>query len=128
MTPEEVVRGALDAWSSLDVDEITGWFTDDAVWDNIPIGAVSGKADLRRAIEGWLARTASARIEIVNLAVSGNVVLTERVDHVHVSSMQRDAPAMGAFEIRGDKIAAWRDYFDMADNRGKSPSLPGSSS
>jgi len=25
-----------------------------------------------------------------------------------------DAHVMGAFEIAGDKITAWRDYFDMS--------------
>jgi len=38
LTAEEVVRGELDAWSRLDVDEIVSFFAPDAVWDNVPIG------------------------------------------------------------------------------------------
>jgi limonene-1,2-epoxide hydrolase len=51
-------------------------------------------------------------IEIVNLAVTGNVVLTERVDRLIYNGKSLDAPGMGAFEVAGHKITAWRDYFD----------------
>ena len=50
-------------------------------------------------------------IEILNLAVAGNVVLTERVDRFVFDGNEVDARVMGAFETTGDKITAWRDYF-----------------
>ena len=114
VTPEQVVRAELDAWSRLDVDEISSWFADDAVWDNVPFGPVRGIAEIRKSVEGYVSRTTSQRIEILNLAVDGNVVLTERLDHLRFNEEQFDSRVMGAFEIRGDKIAAWRDYFDMS--------------
>jgi limonene-1,2-epoxide hydrolase len=40
-------------------------------------------------------------------------VLTERVDHTHFQGQLFHARVMGAFEIDGDKIKAWRKYFDM---------------
>jgi limonene-1,2-epoxide hydrolase len=49
---------------------------------------------------------------VLNLAVTGNVVLTERVDHFVYDGKAIDARVMGAFEITDDKITAWRDYFD----------------
>lgn len=82
MTPEEVVRAELDAWSRLDVDEIMSYFTADAVWDNVPFGPVSSSSAIRKAVEGFVSRTTSQQIEILNLAVAGNVVLTERLDHL----------------------------------------------
>jgi limonene-1,2-epoxide hydrolase len=113
VTPEEVVRAELDAWSRLDADEIMSHFTNDAVWDNVPIGASSGHEELRKAVEGWLSHITSFDAEILNLSVTGQVVLTERVDHVVMDGRPVDARVMGAFETTGDKISAWRDYFDM---------------
>ena len=46
--------------------------------------------------------------------VLGNTVLTERVDVFHLPKGTIDLPVMGTFEVRDGKIAAWRDYFDMA--------------
>jgi limonene-1,2-epoxide hydrolase len=81
LTPEEVVRSLLGAWSRLDVDELASYFTADAVWDNVPIGVVSGHDKIRNAIIGYVSRTTSADIEILHLAVTESTVLTERVDH-----------------------------------------------
>ena len=118
MTPEEVVRAELAAWHRLDLDEILSYFAPDAVWENVPIGAVSGHDEIRRETERWLRQTASFEAEIVNVAVAGNVVLTERVDHTVFQGAQYHARVMGAFEVRGDTITAWRDYFDMPKDGG----------
>ena len=113
MAPEDVVRAELDAWSRLDVDEIVSHFAADAIWDNVPLGAVSGHDEIRKAVQGYVGRTTQGEIEILNLAVAGNVVLTERVDHFVYDGKKVNARVMGAFEVNGDKIAAWRDYFDV---------------
>lgn len=113
MSPEEVVRAELDTWSRLNVDEIVSHFADNAIWDNVPLGAVSGLDQIRKAVQGYVDRTTQGNIEILNLAVAGNVVLTERVDHFVYDGTSIHARVMGAFEVAGDKIAAWRDYFDV---------------
>ena len=116
MSPEEVVRAELSAWSRLDVDEIVSYFAADAVWDNVPLGAVSGQEEIRKAVRGYVDRTTHGDIEILNLAIAGNVVLTERVDHFVYDGKPIHARVMGAFEVNGDKITAWRDYFEMPDS------------
>ena len=113
MTPEEVVRAELAAWDRLDADEIMSFFTPDAVWDNVPIGPNSGYDEIRKAVDGFLRRMTYANIEILNLAAAGPLVLTERVDHFTIDGRAVHGRVMGAFEIAGDKITAWRDYFDM---------------
>jgi limonene-1,2-epoxide hydrolase len=112
MTPEDVVRAEMGAWSSLDVDQIMGYFTDDATWlPGFSFPTYSGLKEIRGAVEGFVKDMARADIEIVNLAVAGNVVLTERIDRFIFKGEPLDAPGMGAFEVSGDKITAWRDYF-----------------
>jgi limonene-1,2-epoxide hydrolase len=114
MEPEQVVRDHLAAWSRLDVDELMSYFTADAVWDNVPIGPVSGQDGIRELIASFLKFTTSADMEILNLAVAGNVVMTERVDHLGLGPETMHARVMGVFEITDGKIAAWRDYFHLS--------------
>jgi limonene-1,2-epoxide hydrolase len=113
VSPEEVVRAELAAWHRLDVDEIVSFFADDAVWDNVPIGAVKGIEAIRQAVADYVGRMSSGSLDVINLAASGNIVLTERMDRFVYDGQPVSARVMGAFEIVGDKIAAWRDYFDI---------------
>jgi limonene-1,2-epoxide hydrolase len=113
MNAEEVVRAELAAWSSLDVDKIMAYFADDATFvAAIGYAPFSGADEIRKGVEGFLGVMTKCEIEIVHLAVAGNVVLTERIDHLVIDGNSHDAAGMGAFEVAGDKITAWRDYFD----------------
>ena len=113
MKPEDVVRAELRAWSSLDMDQIMAHFAEDAtLLPGFGHPTYSGLEEIRHVIEGFLKVMTQCDIEIVNLAVTGNVVLTERVDRLIYNGKPLDAPGMGAFEVAGDQITAWRDYFD----------------
>jgi limonene-1,2-epoxide hydrolase len=112
VSPEEVVRAELAAWGSRDADKIMCHFSTDAVWDNVPIGVARGHDEIRKTVDGYLQHMTHVDIQILNLAIAGNVVLTERVDHFVFDGKVMDARCMGAFEVSGDRITAWRDYFD----------------
>jgi limonene-1,2-epoxide hydrolase len=66
--PEEVVRAELSAWSRPNVDEIVSYFAADAVWDNVPLGAVSGHDEIRRAVKGYVDRMTYGNIEIADIS------------------------------------------------------------
>jgi limonene-1,2-epoxide hydrolase len=110
---EQVVREFCDAWSQGDLDRIMGYFADDAVYHNIPMDPVVGTEAIRAFIEGFTAMVDRIEFEILHLAVDGNVVLTERVDTFVRPAGSVGLPVMGTFELDGDRITAWRDYFDM---------------
>ncbi len=115
MTPEEVVRALMASWASLDVDQIMAYLADDATFlPGFTFPTYSGLDEIRKAIEGFLSVMTKCDNEIVNLSVAGNVVLTERVDRLVLNGKPVDAPGMGAFEVSGDKVTAWRDYFYLA--------------
>ena len=40
-------------------------------------------------------------------------MLIERVDHTTWEGQRFATRTMGAFEVDGDKIKAWRDYYDV---------------
>jgi limonene-1,2-epoxide hydrolase len=94
-----------------------GYFAGNAVWDDPSHGPISGHEEIRKAVEGFLSRMAHADLEILNLLATDQVVMTERVDRFIFDGKRVDAPVMGVFEAVGDKIVAWRDYFDTAPHK-----------
>jgi limonene-1,2-epoxide hydrolase len=112
-TPEALVLRFCDAWSAFDVDAILEFFTDDAVYHNIPIAPVRGRDEIRTTIAGFTAGVDRLEFKVLNVASNGNVVLTERVDYFHMGERTVELPVMGTFEVEGGRIKAWRDYFDM---------------
>jgi limonene-1,2-epoxide hydrolase len=58
--------------------------------------------------------------EATNLAVAGSVVFTARVDRFEMEAGHVDMPVVGVFEMDDGKMAAWRDYFDLAMFTGQS--------
>jgi limonene-1,2-epoxide hydrolase len=111
--PEAVVRAFCKAFERLDVEALLGYFHPDAVYHNIPLDPVVGIDGIRSLITMFTAGVESIEFRIRHLAVSGDVVLTERVDVFVQPTHSIELPVMGTFEIRDGRIAAWRDYFDL---------------
>ena len=113
--PETIVRRFCEAASRRDAAELAGYFSEDAVYHNIPIDPVRGPAAIRAMLESFMGPASHAEFEIKGIAAHGSLVLTERVDRFVVNGKPIALPVMGAFEVRADgKITAWRDYFDLA--------------
>jgi limonene-1,2-epoxide hydrolase len=112
-SPTETVKRFCAAWSHNDVDALMAFFTDDAVYHNIPIDPVKGVDTIRSTIEGFTQGVEKIEFRVDNIAADGNVVMTERVDVFHLPGKTIELPVMGTFEVNDGKIAAWRDYFDM---------------
>jgi limonene-1,2-epoxide hydrolase len=112
---EDVVRDFCQAFSRCKVEELVGFFSDDAVYHNIPIDPVKGKAAIEATLRQFVDPNGSAEFEIKALACTGGTVLTERVDRFVLNGKRVELPVMGAFEVGPDgKIRAWRDYFDLS--------------
>jgi limonene-1,2-epoxide hydrolase len=112
-TPIEIVRRFCAVWSNVDPDEIAEFFTDDAVYHNIPMDPLAGRDTIKSFIAGFAGGAEQIDFRVRNIVASGDVVLTERVDVFVMPSGKVELPVMGTFEVRDGKIAAWRDYFDM---------------
>jgi limonene-1,2-epoxide hydrolase len=102
------------AWSAptVDLDMILEFFTDDAVYHNMPIQPIQGKDAIRGGIEQFMTPFERCDWEVLHIAANGDTVLTERVDKF-IGAKNVELPVMGTFEIKEGKIAAWRDYFDL---------------
>jgi limonene-1,2-epoxide hydrolase len=110
--PVPLVRAFCEAWSRRDPQELSAYFTADAVYHNIPMEAVRGGA-----ISGWLARfcaqCTAAEFEILQIVAAGPLVMTERIDRFELAGKRIELPVAGVFELRDGRIGAWRDYFDL---------------
>ena len=117
-SPIELVRRFCAAWSNdAAADTLAAFFTDDAVYHNIPLPPVTGRENIADNLDSYI-RPGAPGVEgidfqLVNIAADGPVVLTERWDVFKLSDTSFGIAVMGTFEIRDGKISAWRDYFDM---------------
>jgi limonene-1,2-epoxide hydrolase len=112
---EKVVSEFCNAWPRKNIEELLGFFTDDAVYHNIPMEPARGKAAIKAVINTFLPMAKSLHFKVLHTASAGNVVFNERVDVFDLGNGKTiSLPVAGVFEVSGGKIAAWRDYFDMA--------------
>jgi limonene-1,2-epoxide hydrolase len=114
-----MIRAFLNAWERRDTDHIVESFTDDAVYHNISLEPLVGKAAIRDFVAGH-EDVPPGRLEIRHQLASADLVMNERIDHVMVGGRLVEVPICGVFEIRGGRIARWTDYYD--------PSPPSSAS
>jgi limonene-1,2-epoxide hydrolase len=90
-------------------------FADDCVWVNGPIATTTGPEEAIALMVAAEERGVHAiEFEVLNLAVNGDVVFAERIDHGRSAdgTTAWSVPVTGVFEFQGDKLAAWREYFD----------------
>ncbi len=109
-----LVRRFCEAWSRRNADDILDFFTEDGVYHNMPMQPLKGKAAIRPIMDFIINPAQKIEFEITHMAAAGDVVFTERVDRFAMGEKRVELPVAGVFEVRDGKIAAWRDYFDMA--------------
>ena len=119
-TPDEVVTEFCGLWSKPDVDQIIGFFTEDAVYHNIPMAPATGRQAIRELIDTVILRGIDAidfhvHRQITQGSGESGLVMNERTDVMQrTGGGQIELPVMGVFEVRDGRIALWRDYFDLA--------------
>jgi len=114
MDAEKIVRDFCAAFGRQDLQEILGFFSDDAVYHNIPMEPAVGRAAIEAVLKMFVAEGGDAEFELLHVATSGHAVLTERVDRLQVQGKPVELKVMGTFEVNdAGRITAWRDYFDL---------------
>jgi limonene-1,2-epoxide hydrolase len=110
-----VVSEFCRQWSQPDPEQLATWFTEDAVYHNIPMPPAEGREAIRDFIAGFTAAVDGIDFQVHRQLAQGDVVMNERTDVMRFKDGRELAlPVMGVFEVRDGKIAVWRDYFDMA--------------
>ena len=114
-SPDEVVTEFCKKWLTADPDELAGYFTEDAVYHNIPMAPVQGREAIKEFIAGFTAGFDGIDFQVHRQISDGNVVMNERTDVMRrKDGGEIPLPVTGVFEVVDGRIAAWRDYFDLA--------------
>ena len=104
------------------VTAVREWFTPATVYENIGMSKTTGVEEAAAFAEQFVTGSGAVAIRVENRAVAmvGNTVLTERIDHVvdAAGNTTMSIPLMGIFVVDHGKIVEWRDYFDTAPFRG----------
>lgn len=111
---EKVIREFVQAWSNLDAEELASYFTEDAIYHNMPSDPVQGRASIQQFIAGFIRPWESTEWEIISLVTDGDIVIVERLDKTVVAGSPVNLPCLGYFQLEDGKIKLWRDYFDLA--------------
>jgi limonene-1,2-epoxide hydrolase len=123
-TPIETIQDFMaafaSAWAKRDSARVASFFSDNAVYHNIPMDPVEGREAIATTVAGFMTMGGQVRVDISHIIAAGPVVMVERVDHFVGSERTIDLPVVGVFEVHGGKITAWRDYFDSAQLAGQS--------
>jgi limonene-1,2-epoxide hydrolase len=114
--PTDVVHHFIRAIEQFDLDHALSHLTDDVVYDNVPMGVVTGRDAVRATLEPFLSMFDRVEWIVHHTAASGNLdqgfVLNERLDRFGKDDHWLDLPVAGLFVVRHGQIALWRDYFD----------------
>jgi limonene-1,2-epoxide hydrolase len=114
---DAMIREFFMAWERRDVDHILSRFTGDAVYHNISMKPLVGKAEIRAYLEEF-ADVPPGRFEIRHQIAAGGVVMNERIDHITIGGHEIALPICGVFETEDGLIKAWREYYDSAPRAG----------
>lgn len=89
---------------------------DECRWENTGLPTAGDKKAMAAMMQGFIDgyQLDHMRVELVTLAVSGDTVMTERIDHLNrVDGTTIASIALaGALQVKGGKVVRWTDYFD----------------
>ncbi|WP_068076695.1 nuclear transport factor 2 family protein [Novosphingobium lentum] len=122
------VSAMLASWQRRDVATIVEFFTEDAIYTNVPIDPPNvGHQQIGEFLTWFFGAVGDLEFTVLRqIEGPDGTVMNERIDRLDFAGKVVELPIMGVFEFRGDRICAWRDYFDMAllDALGTDVSVP----
>ena len=117
----DAVRKICENWATMSLEEFREVMAEDCDYRNVPIdGDRHIGPDAVHAVLSTLGAKWVIDLEVVNLVGDDRVVMTERTERFVRRDGSREPfvlPVMGVFELRDDKVAAWRDYFELTHLR-----------
>lgn len=116
-TAGDVVDAFIAALERRDVDAALQSVADDVVYDNVPLGPVTGRTAAREVLAAAVGRAEQVEWKVRHQVVDGDVVMNERLDRFLVGGRWIEVPVAGLFVLRAGRIAVWRDYFDLQTYR-----------
>ena len=115
MDTTTMLRAFCDAVERRDGKRFADLFTEDGVYHNVPMEQVQGREAIRDLVASWLEQMGEIDFRFDHLMIEGDLIVMERADLLlGAGGTTRELGVMGIMELRGGQIAAWREYFDLA--------------
>ena len=120
----ELTRRAFTAWNERRLDDLLGYFHEDAVWDMRPFGAPDlsvyrGHEGMRRFWAQWLEAFPDSSIEVSEVEEHGVWTLAIVTQHVHggTSGTPVSFTYAGIARWRNDRLEFVENHPDLASGR-----------
>jgi len=118
----ETIKALMQASAEKDDAKFLSFLTDDIVYHyHVGSRPLIGKDWVQRFLNKYREVTADVKWKIERHAETENELFVEGYEE-YLDTRTNEViahPYMGIFEFRGDRIFAWRDYFEM-DNKKES--------
>jgi len=117
-SPEATVREFFNAMSKQAglIKAIQDYCAEECRWENTGLPTAENKAGMIAMMQGFIDgyQLDHMRIDLMSVAVDGDKVLTERIDHLNKAdgSTVASIALAGVLLVRGGKVVRWTDYFD----------------
>jgi limonene-1,2-epoxide hydrolase len=113
MNAEGLVAEFIAAIERGDIDGALSYLAPTCEYDNVPISKAVGHEEIKAILGMFVSADSPTQFRIVRQVASGNLVMNERVDRLAIGGKTVELPVAGVWEVEGDKIVLWRDYFDV---------------
>ena len=111
---DELIRHlCTDVFKRMNADELIAYFSEDAVYHNVPLRPLNGISEIYASLKGLPQRFEAIEVEILHQIAAGDMVMNERVDYFRRAGRTISLPIAGFFLLSQGKIKVWRDYFDL---------------
>ena len=120
----EILKAVMQANVEQDDEKFLSFLTDDIVYHyHVGSRPLNGKEWVQKFLTRYRSITRDVKWRLDRWAESGNDLLVEGYEEYFDTRTNEVIahPYMGVFEFRGDKIAAWRDYFEMNQKKADTP-------
>lgn len=125
-TPQSVVEQFLRALEQKDHDTIAALLAPDLLYTNVSLPSLRGGQRVAKLFKLLLNEQMGFAVQTHQIAVDGDMVLTERTDLITAGPLHMAFWVCGTFQVRDGQIVLWRDYFDwLAVARGAARGLAG---
>lgn len=116
MKDSEVVSRMLEMWSTKNIEAILSYFTEDAIYINIPLDPPNyGKEEIRTFLNGFMSNVSDLEFITHDQVDDLNgTVMNERTDNINFHDKSISLAVVGVFKLKDGKIYSWKDYFDSA--------------
>lgn len=108
--PASVVRAFFAALEDRAVRQAWELADDRIVWRNTSLPTVRGRM-VRRVLTALDRDRLGFRADFHHVAVDGDVVLTQRTDHLRLGPLVIDFWVFGTFRVVDGRIVLWHDHF-----------------